>query len=254
LKEDEETEEDRRLRAQRDELAKNAQRQFQCGVCFEEQPQDSVARLDPCGHCFCRDCIRGHVGSKLAENRYPILCPVCMSKKGKGAPGMVTDVLVQQIGISEKQYETWVELEMVEFSVLIQCRKCKRSAFVDRQDLDDTTNLACPLPECDHIWCKVCQQSITLGGPQHSCDGSSELNHLMKERGWKYCPGCKTPIQKESGCNHMTCMSPGCNTHFCYICGDTIIRSALGSDVQAAKTDHYRKCRLFEDVADGVPP
>ena len=80
-------EEDRRLRAQRDELEKYAQRQFQCGVCLDEQPEDSVARLDPCGHRFCRECIRGHVGSKLAENRYPILCPVCMSEKGTSDPG-----------------------------------------------------------------------------------------------------------------------------------------------------------------------
>jgi hypothetical protein len=36
---------------------------------------------------------------------------------------VITDVLVQQIGISEKQYETWVELQMVEFSVLLHCRK-----------------------------------------------------------------------------------------------------------------------------------
>jgi hypothetical protein len=46
-----------------------------------------------------------------------------------------------------------------------------------------------------------------------------ELDHLMKEKGWKYCPGCKTPYQKAEGCNHMTCTSPGCNTQFCYACG-----------------------------------
>jgi hypothetical protein len=51
------------------------------------------------------------------------------------------------------------------------------------------------------------------------------------------------------------CMSPGCNTHFCYICGEAIIRSALRRDVQAATTAHYRRCRLFEDVVDnGVLP
>lgn len=82
-------EEDRLLRSQRNDLARTAQRQFQCRVCFEEQPEDSVARLDRCGHCFCRDCIKGHVSSKLAENRYPILCPVCMTEEGSGDPGGV---------------------------------------------------------------------------------------------------------------------------------------------------------------------
>ncbi|KIM92370.1 hypothetical protein PILCRDRAFT_810425 [Piloderma croceum F 1598] len=53
----------------------------------------------------------------------------------------------------------------------------------------------------------------------------------------------------------MTCMSPGCNTHFCYVCGEQIIKSALPRDVQAATATHFSKCQLFEDVADrGVPP
>ena len=66
--------------------------------------------------------------------------------------------------------------------------RCKRSTFVDRPDFDNMKILVCPLPDCPHIWCKACQQPIDLGGVQHSCDGTSELDSLMKERGWKYCP------------------------------------------------------------------
>ena len=99
--------------------------------------------------------------------------------------------------------------------------RCKRSAVVDRLDLETATTLVCPFPRCSYMWCKACQQEIMAGGPPHTCDGSSELDHLMKERGWKYCPsqffcplvsfchvkfstGCKTPFQKSAGCNHMT--------------------------------------------------
>ncbi|KAH9016425.1 hypothetical protein EDB83DRAFT_2439307, partial [Lactarius deliciosus] len=42
---------------------------------------------------------------------------------------------------------------------------------------------------------------------------------------------CKTPIQKVSGCNHMTCLTPACNTHFCYHCGDLIVKSALRQEI-----------------------
>ena len=66
--------------------------------------------------------------------------------------------------------------------------RCKQSTFVDKHDFEAAKTIVCPLPDCPHIWCKACQQSIQAGGPQHSCDGSSELDHLMKERGWKYCP------------------------------------------------------------------
>ena len=75
-------EEDRSLRAQRDELVRHAQRRFECGICFEELPEDSIARIDPCGHSFCRECVRSYVSSKLEEHRFPIVCPTCTTTKG----------------------------------------------------------------------------------------------------------------------------------------------------------------------------
>jgi Ring finger domain len=76
--------EDRALSAQRAELAKSAQRLFECGICMEEMPHDSIARPDPCGHAFCRECLRGHVAARLNERRFPILCPTCTASNGRG--------------------------------------------------------------------------------------------------------------------------------------------------------------------------
>ena len=76
--------EDRALSAQRADLAKDAQRLFVCGICLEEMPDDSIARPHPCGHTFCRECLRGHVAARIGERRYPVLCPSCTANKGKG--------------------------------------------------------------------------------------------------------------------------------------------------------------------------
>jgi hypothetical protein len=75
---------DRALSAQRAELAKSTQQLFVCGICLEQMPDDSIARPDPCGHTFCRECLREHVTVRLDERRFPILCPTCAASKGKG--------------------------------------------------------------------------------------------------------------------------------------------------------------------------
>jgi hypothetical protein len=44
-----------------------------------------------------------------------------------------------------------------------------------------------------------------------------EANHdFMRENGIKECPRCATPIEKDGGCNHMTCA--GCHAHICWNC------------------------------------
>jgi hypothetical protein len=57
---------------------------FECCICMDEMPEDSIARIDSCGHTFCRDCLRGHVKARLEERKFPILCPTCTADDGKG--------------------------------------------------------------------------------------------------------------------------------------------------------------------------
>jgi hypothetical protein len=142
--------EDRALSAQRAELAKSTQRLFVCGICLEQMPDDSIARPDPCGHTFCRDCLRGHVAARLDERRFPILCPTCAAGEGKGkrvacgkcsewnqrmanlpitvSPRLeVSQPLVLELGLTEEQYSIWAEMEMAALSVPLHCRKYAHS-------------------------------------------------------------------------------------------------------------------------------
>ncbi|KAF8490479.1 hypothetical protein JB92DRAFT_3243549 [Gautieria morchelliformis] len=217
---------------------------FKCPVCFETYPEDFVAQIDSCRHKLCRRCMKEFTTSKLEEHRYPIICPICQTGQNVKEPGVITRGLVYQLGLTEAQYSTWTELELSQFSITLDCPKCRCSTFVDINDHKDMKLLMCPLHRCNHVWCKDCQRHVE-SGTQHSCDGSLELDDLMKSQGWRYCPGCKTPTEKRDGCNHMTCPASGCNTHFCYVCGESIVRSAHQGDVGPAISRHYRRCNLF---------
>jgi hypothetical protein len=76
-------EEDRRLVAERAELvaAAAAEKQgvFVCGMCMGTLPDESIARIEPCGHSFCRECVRELIVSQIESRRFPVSCPTCMA-------------------------------------------------------------------------------------------------------------------------------------------------------------------------------
>ncbi|OAX32978.1 hypothetical protein K503DRAFT_701185 [Rhizopogon vinicolor AM-OR11-026] len=175
---------------------------FSCAICMDEQPVDNTVELD-CNHPICRDCVRGHVCAKIEEHRFPVLCPVCMTEQNE-RPGVISGLVVQLIGVDEQQYAIWEEMELGQYSVLIYCRQCGRSVSVDKQEHEASQTLICPLPNCNYRWCKACQQPIPIHSAPHSCDGTAELDNLMTQQGWKYCPNCRTPVERNGGCRHMT--------------------------------------------------
>ncbi|KAF8525602.1 hypothetical protein BU17DRAFT_41670, partial [Hysterangium stoloniferum] len=238
-------EEDRMLRNQAARLKQAHQTVFDCKVCLETYPEDSVVRMGGCGHELCRDCEKGYLTTKIQEHSYPILCPIFQADQDVVEHGAITEELVVQLGLSEKEYDVWIELVLSQFSIMIDCPRCRWCNFVDLKEHADTKLLSCPLPDCRHVWCKECHRSFKPS-TAHSCDGTVELDTLMKSQGWVYCPGCKTPTEKWSGCNHMKCPVPRCNTHFCYKCKGPIVQSALLQAIEKAVSEHYRRCTLFE--------
>jgi hypothetical protein len=81
-------EEDYLLAAEHADLlaAAEQQRVFDCGVCLDTLPEESIARIDPCGHSFCRECVRGLVASQIELRRYPVLCPTCTAEPENNRP------------------------------------------------------------------------------------------------------------------------------------------------------------------------
>jgi hypothetical protein len=79
-------EEDRRLQNEQRELANLVQPTFHCGICLETCAEDDVARVHPCAHAFCRNCMKSYISSMLKEPRFPIFCPNCTSESSNREP------------------------------------------------------------------------------------------------------------------------------------------------------------------------
>lgn len=259
---------------------------FDCAVCLETYPVYSSVQLSGCDHRFCKECMRGHIRSFLENARYPIQCPVCLLDRGIPDPGNVTEAVLIRLQLPQTSIDKFRDLKTLQHSVRLECPSCQLSYLLFRKDYLQTKILTCPSGTCNHKWCKSCFKAIfppsssfsssssssrsyfakAIGSTKakgnravgvssnaasdtvkHSCKGDG-FESLMKKKGWRYCPGCTMPVIKESGCNHMSCVAPGCHTHFCYKCGKLIVVSATGRNVGEEVTLHYGNggCRQFE--------
>ncbi|PPR00523.1 hypothetical protein CVT26_009909 [Gymnopilus dilepis] len=166
----------------------------------------------------------------------------------------MTQDIIQQLDLNADQQQKLEELQLLAHSVTLDCPRCRQTMRIDREQYGAERVIVCPLPLCGHKWCKTCLKTLASSQENHRCKNNN-IDRLMKKKGWKYCPGCQTPVQKESGCNHITVslrffdwpsLDANGAYHFCYRCGVLMIDTTNGGDVGTAVTEHYLNCRLFE--------
>lgn len=205
--------------------------QAHCPVCFE--PATDPVTLD-CGHAWCKACLEGYLTAASDVQSFPLHC---LGDEGKCSHLIPT--VVARRTLSPSGYDTLVQAA---FSSYIHTRP------------DDFYH--CPTPDCPQVYrsgprdsviscpsciCAICPHCHVEYHEGVTCaDREDGLDKLFEE--WtsmhdvKKCPGCKVPIERSEGCNHMTCTR--CHTHTCWVCLETFpqgkgiydhMRSAHGS-------------------------
>lgn len=83
------------------------------------------------------------------------------------------------------------------------------------------TNYKCPT--CKKHYCLRCKCEMHTGLNCEEYRSMAHLNEddkkfmiLVKGAKYKQCPNCKFWVEKNEGCDHMTCR---CKYEFCYVCG-----------------------------------
>lgn len=95
---------------------------------------------------------------------------------------------------------------------------------------------------CDSKFCKKCEKRKT---PEHVCK-QQDIESVDFIRAMIHCPHCDYPIEKWTGCNHVTCAH--CGKHFDYGTGQA---GTLGSNNEQL-TEMYTKRRISIIYAEYV--
>lgn len=121
-------------------------------------------------------------------------------------------------------------------------------------------------PDCLALFCFIC------GSNWHeplTCDQVKQFKSFDHEsltwisRNTKKCPKCKWPIEKNSGCDHMTCRK--CNHEFCWNCfadmtsgiashDTSACRSVAHQEQQKVNRIHVDQTEKFRDVLKRIKP
>jgi hypothetical protein len=182
-----------------------------CPVCFTEA---SVPTILTCGHTWCTSCLESYLVSAVENKAFPLTC----LGDDASCTERISIILAKKILSGE------------DFASL-----CDASFWSYVHARGDQFH-HCPTPDCAQVYravsggvilqCPSCLVRICSGCHAEAHDGltceerdraEDKLYHeWAATHDVKNCPGCKTPIERSEGCNHMTCIK--CQTHICWQC------------------------------------
>lgn len=188
-----------------------------CLICGDEMTAED-ASISRCGHAFCNICWQGYLEVKIKEGE-ALGIPCMMHKCGK----VVDSNLVKRVVSPEayKKYTHFITKGFVDQNPNMQW--CPAPGCTNAVLCELSTELRVPC-NCGYRFCFVCH------GEAHApakCDDMKKWDQKCKDdsetANWlnantKDCPKCHTAIEKNGGCNHMTCRSVSCKHEFCWIC------------------------------------
>ena len=209
-------------------------RTIECPICTETVRENVALTMRCCSQRLCTSCMGGYCTEQISEGLFNITCPFTECDK-KLDHGIVINNLAE-----EKQKKLFMKMiteslsdphvktcpscsttERISEESLAQIKKAKNSWF--RSISSKACHIKCS--DCNLEWCFSCH------APWHkgiSCStylkGDKAFSQWMYWRGGSavnahFCPKCKIPIQRSSGCPSMVCSY--CNVSWCYDCGQS---------------------------------
>ncbi|KAF9483036.1 hypothetical protein BDN70DRAFT_359239 [Pholiota conissans] len=168
-----------------------------------------------CGHTYCSGCLSHFLISAVDNKNFPLACmgnggachvPFPIPSIRRFLPPQLFEELV------EAAFATYLEqhAQELKYCTTPDCKQIYRKRY-------DRTLLKCPA--CFSTICPICDEESHEGMTCEERKGhlDDQLDGDVARRfNIRKCPRCSAPIQKDGGCNHMTCRQ--CQAHICWMC------------------------------------
>ncbi|KAH8097029.1 hypothetical protein BXZ70DRAFT_306416 [Cristinia sonorae] len=184
-----------------------------CPICLDDVT--APVRLE-CGHAWCKTCLHDYLAASVDTKAFPL---TCLGDEARCSHRISLNIASEILSPSE-------------MNDIVQ------ASFLAHIHIHASEFHHCPTPDCPQVYrnapkgtvlrCPSCLVRICTTCNREHHDGVcrySETEDMKLFEEWtkghdvKKCPGCKAPIERSAGCNHMTCLR--CKTHICWVCTAT---------------------------------
>eukprot|EP00090_Calanus_glacialis_P004158 TRINITY_DN13072_c0_g1_i1.p1 TRINITY_DN13072_c0_g1~~TRINITY_DN13072_c0_g1_i1.p1 ORF type:complete len:850 (+),score=253.12 TRINITY_DN13072_c0_g1_i1:36-2585(+) len=215
-----------------------------CLICFTDKIGSQCLMFVVCNHVYCRDCMANYFKEKISTGAVSsLMCPTFKCET-QALPNQVAELV--QPDLFQKYESLLLETQLESMTDIVSCPRvvCQCPTIIDRE-----TNMG-QCPACQLAFCIYCKATYHGVSPckfksteqraileRYNNSTGDEKTFLEKRYGKKQlatmsatlasedymasharqCPHCNAPIEKNEGCNKITCWR--CNTHFCWLCG-----------------------------------
>ncbi|KAG2564005.1 probable E3 ubiquitin-protein ligase ARI5 [Panicum virgatum] len=236
-----------------------SRRELVCSICFGTFSAGETRSAACAAHFYCDECWRGYIRAAVEDG------PRCLSLRcpDPACSAAVVRELVDAVagGADRARYTQFALRSYVDErrgaggGGIRWCpgRGCARAVeFLGCAGAGDATDVFC---DCRHGFCWACGEeahrpvscaTVRAWLAKNSADSAS-ANWVLANT--KACPKCRRPIEKNQGCNNMTCRAP-CGHKFCWICLEPLGRGHTTCDAYRPR----RPDKAIAGAGKGVPP
>jgi len=191
----------------------NSQLGIECIICYDKYiPEHIIECIANKNHIICRRCFVNYYSSLDKNERICCYDKTCSALYDRQVlKNNMPPSVFYRFDKNQSEFDQIIALgENVE--KILYC-KCGVVAVIEKNQTGNNI-ITCP---CGETYCLKCEMNAHPGMiclPPKQTLKQQSIQWINNNT--KLCPKCKVSVQKNGGCNHMTCKC--CYKEFCWIC------------------------------------
>uniref|UniRef100_A0A0K0EH93 RBR-type E3 ubiquitin transferase n=1 Tax=Strongyloides stercoralis TaxID=6248 RepID=A0A0K0EH93_STRER len=204
--------------------SENISNNMECLICCSQFDLKEHKKLkNNCKHCFCKSCWFIHIKNQVDMNNAANITCMATNCDVVCLPTLVSQITDDNNKGSFELYNNYMKTLCNEYiEVHPKMIKCPGTDCLSVIFAENASYKEVKCSNCSKKMCFSC--SFQFHAPancsnmikwKRKCEDDSETSNYIRAH-TKECPKCHTTIEKNGGCNHMTCKF--CSNEFCYVC------------------------------------